>query len=103
MRVALFADDKKKLRAVVDKAISLAMKGNETMIKEVFDRIDGKIPAAMELTGANGGDLVIRDANTSLGIARRVAFVLAQGAIARARGLPESAGAKEPENGETPA
>lgn len=76
----------KGLNKLADKLVSLAKKGESWALREVADRLDGKVAQAVELTGANGGELVIRDASTSLGIARRVAFVLAHGALAKAKG-----------------
>ena len=34
-------------------------KGNESIIKHVYDRLEGKVPDKHELTGADGGDLNI--------------------------------------------
>lgn len=79
-------DIDKGLEPVVKKLVTLAHNGEQWAMQELFNRIEGRIPAAVELTGANGGDLVVRDANTSMGIARRVAFVLASGALAKANG-----------------
>lgn len=80
----LLENDGARLRTVALKLISLAEEGEISAIKEVLDRVDGKVPAGVELTGANGGELVVRDAHTAMGVARRVAFVLAQGALAKA-------------------
>lgn len=72
------------LDAIADKVIALASEGEQWAVREVADRFDGKVPAGVELTGANGGEIVVRDAATAMGVARRVAFVLAQGALAKA-------------------
>lgn len=74
------------LKPIIEKLYMLAKGGEQWAVQELFNRVEGRIPAAVELTGANGGDLVIRDANTTMGIARRVAFVLASGALAKANG-----------------
>lgn len=78
-------DADKGLAKVCDKVAALAEKGEQWAVQEVFNRLAGRVPQAVEMSGANGGDIVVRDANTSLGIARRIAYVIAMGAIARAR------------------
>lgn len=78
-------DVDKGLEPIVKKIIKLAKDGEQWAVQEVFNRIEGRVAQSVEMSGPNGGDLVIRDANTTLGIARRVAFVLAQGALARAQ------------------
>lgn len=35
-------DDRRKLRAVADKAVAMALDGDREMIKLIFDRTDGK-------------------------------------------------------------
>jgi hypothetical protein len=87
-------NDGQKLRQLGEKLWSMALDGDMQAIKEIMDRWEGKVPAAVEMSGPGGGDLVIRDANTAMGVARRVAFVLAHGAISKAQ-----ASAKEPEKG----
>lgn len=78
-------DFDKGLAKICDKVVALAESGEQWAAQEVFNRFDGRVPSAVELTGANGGDLVIRDAVTSLGVARRVAYALAMGALAKAQ------------------
>ena len=77
---------------ISQKIVELADAGDQWAVSMVFDRIEGRVPAAVELTGANGGEIMVRDAATAMGVARRVAFVLAQGALAKA-----NASAKENE------
>ena len=72
------------LNALTTTLVREAKKGEAWAMKEVADRIDGRVPQAVEMTGEGGGEIVVRDANTTMGIARRVAFVLARGAIAAA-------------------
>lgn len=84
-------DCDKGLDLICTKVVSLALKGEQWAVQEVFNRLDGRVPAAVEVSGANGGDLVIRDATRSMGVARRVAFVLAQGALAKANDSAKAA------------
>lgn len=77
---------------IMKKVVKLANEGEQWATQEIFNRMDGRVPAAVEVSGANGGELVIRDATRSMGVARRVAFVLAQGALSKAN---ESAKATE--------
>lgn len=100
IRKALLANDGVKLRELADKVVEMALAGDMQAIREVGDRFEGKVPQGLEHTGADGGELVIRDATTSLGLARRVAYVLAQGAITKAKGTAEAAGDKQAEKKE---
>lgn len=85
------------LEKICEKVRDLADEGEQWAVQEVFNRLEGRVAQGVELTGANGGEVVIRDANTSMGIARRLAFVLAQGALAKARASSkEEADAKSP-------
>lgn len=70
---------------ISQKVVALADQGEQWAVSMIFDRVEGKVPAGVELTGANGGEIVVRDAATAMGVARRVAFVLAQGALAKAK------------------
>lgn len=49
----------KRLRAACEKLLSQAEEGNVVAFKEFADRIDGKVPQAIEGTGENGA-LVIK-------------------------------------------
>jgi hypothetical protein len=42
----------KRLQAIVDKLVELAMKGDFYAIQEVFDRVDGRVP--QPVTGETG-------------------------------------------------
>lgn len=77
-------DVDKGLAKICKQVVKLADKGEQWAVQELFNRLDGRVPAGVELTGANGGELVIRDASTSIGVARRVAFALAHGAMVAA-------------------
>lgn len=47
-------DDRRKLRAVADKAVEMALEGDREMIKMIFDRTDGKPVQAVEGPGTEG-------------------------------------------------
>jgi len=47
---------KRKLRAIADKLVELAMDGDMAAIKEIGDRMDGKAPVSADLT-SNGETL----------------------------------------------
>lgn len=51
---ALLAEDGKKLRALADKLVSVALDGDVTALREIGDRLDGK--PAQAITGPGGGD-----------------------------------------------
>ena len=98
LRRVLLADDAKRLRKIALKLSALAEKGNIQAAREILDRFEGKPRQQIEVTGANGGALEIKDATTSLGIARRVAYVLELGTVAQreaAKNDPMSAVRKE--------
>jgi hypothetical protein len=48
----------KKLALVAAKLVEIALGGDVPAIKEIFDRVDGKVPLRTELTGANGGPVL---------------------------------------------
>ena len=54
---AIIQDDGKRLRAAAEKLIDEAVKGEPWAIKELADRLDGKV--AQEIVGSGGGPLVI--------------------------------------------
>ena len=54
IKEAVEGSDKTKLRAVADALVDKAMAGDVAAIKEVADRIDGKVPQA--LVGDNESD-----------------------------------------------
>lgn len=86
LAIELLANDAKRLKAITIKLLQLAEKGDMQAIKEVLDRCDGRVPAGVELTGANGGELVVRDVGTAIGTARRVAFAMSYGALKLVQG-----------------
>lgn len=47
IKEAVEGSDKTKLRAVADALVEKAMSGDVAAIKEVADRIDGKVPQAL--------------------------------------------------------
>lgn len=53
LRRALLANDGKKLRLLAGKLIAKAMKGDVHALKEIGDRIEGKVPQG--IVGADGG------------------------------------------------
>lgn len=48
IRKALLAEDGKKLRAIAEKIVALAMEGDMQAIKELGDRVEGKSIQAIE-------------------------------------------------------
>lgn len=54
IKEAIEGSDKTKLRAVADALVDKAMQGDVQAIKEVADRLDGKVPQA--LVGDNDDD-----------------------------------------------
>jgi hypothetical protein len=62
IKEAIEGSDKTKLRAVADALVEKAMSGDVQAIKEVADRIDGKVPQAVAGVDddENLGPLVVR-------------------------------------------
>lgn len=58
LRRALLAEDGQKLRALADKLIERALGGDVTALREIGDRVDGRV--AQAITGVDGADLVVR-------------------------------------------
>lgn len=54
LRLALMADDKKRLRAIAEKCTAAAEGGDMQAIKEIGDRLDGKPTQGLEHTGEDG-------------------------------------------------
>ena len=77
-------DIDKGLLQVAKRVFALALKGEQWAVQEVFNRFDGRVMQQVEVAGPNGDAITIRDAATSVGVARRIAYALAQGAIAKA-------------------
>ena len=57
---ALLAEDGKKLRALADRLIDRALEGDVTALKEIGDRVDGKVVQQLEHSGTDGSDLVVK-------------------------------------------
>ncbi len=55
LRRALLAEDGKRLRAIADALVSKAEEGDVPAIREIGDRLDGKVAQSVEMTGADGG------------------------------------------------
>jgi len=51
----------KLLSLVVDALVDAARGGDVAAIKEIFDRVDGKVAQRVEATGANGGAIQFED------------------------------------------
>lgn len=67
----------KRLRRVAYALVAKAMEGDVAAIKEIHDRIDGKVPQA---TTIEGGETALKvETTTPLEAARQVAFALALG------------------------
>lgn len=61
LEIAALAEDPKGLRGVARKLIDKAAGGDVTAIKELADRLDGRVPQA--LTGADGDSLALGSIN----------------------------------------
>ena len=60
IRRAVVQADGAKLRAIADKLIEKAAEGDIQAIKELGDRLDGKVAQAVELSGSGGGPVILR-------------------------------------------
>lgn len=61
IRKALLAEDGRKLRAIADKIVELAMDGDMQAIRELGDRIDGKSIQAAVISGDPENPLFISE------------------------------------------
>ncbi len=61
LRRALLAEDGKRLRAIADALVSKAEEGDVPAIREIGDRLDGKVAQSVEMTGADGGPLQVTE------------------------------------------
>ena len=64
IRRAILQNDGKKLRDIADSLVAIATAGEKdsdrvSAIKEIADRVDGKVPQA--ITGPDGGPVQIQD------------------------------------------
>ena len=55
LELALSPNEYKRLRDIVEKNLALAEAGDLPAIKEVYDRLDGKVPQAQILQGDEDG------------------------------------------------
>ncbi len=60
IRRAIAQADPEKLRRIADKLLNLAEEGDLQAMKEMGDRLDGKAPQGIELSGPNKGPVVLR-------------------------------------------
>lgn len=51
--------NREKLLEIADALVAKAMSGDVQAIKEIADRIDGKVPQALEHTGDGGGPMQV--------------------------------------------
>lgn len=96
---ALLSQDGKHLRRIADRLVAHAANAKKldlVAVKEVLDRIDGKPRQQVEMSGPGGGMIEVSNGG-ELGRARRVAFLLAQGALAKASESAKSEASQEPE------
>jgi hypothetical protein len=56
----LIQEEALKANLIVEALLNKAEEGDISAIKEVFDRMEGKAVARQEVTGAEGGDLVVK-------------------------------------------
>ena len=54
----LLLRDREKLQALANALIKKAASGDVSALKEIGDRLEGKIPQAIEATGADGAPLM---------------------------------------------
>lgn len=58
LSIALKDGDGQKLRRIADKVVSLASEGDMAAVKEIADRMDGKVPQQQIHTGDEDGGAV---------------------------------------------
>ncbi len=56
LRRALLANDGAKMRKLTDAVLDRAIAESDTAAKEIFERIEGKVPQSLE----HSGDLVVK-------------------------------------------
>jgi hypothetical protein len=56
--------DRRKLRAMADKIVELALDGDIQAIKEIGDRLEGKPAQRTEIVGDDGGPVEFEDVST---------------------------------------
>lgn len=55
LRRAIAQDDGVRIRKAAEKLLDLASGGEAWAVRELFDRLEGKAPQALTLTGEDGG------------------------------------------------
>ena len=55
LRRAVAQDDGKRLRATAETLLTLASEGEAWAVRELADRLDGKVAQSLALTGEDGG------------------------------------------------
>ena len=50
----------KRVDRVASKLVDLAIEGDVIAIKEIFDRVDGRVPQEQRIAGADGGALMLQ-------------------------------------------
>ena len=56
---AIAQDDSKRLRQAAEKLLDFAAEGEQWAVLELANRLDGKSPQGLEVTGAGGGAVII--------------------------------------------
>lgn len=75
-QIAEMSGDPKKLERIAEKLLATAENGDIAAIKEVADRLDGKVAQALEHTGADGGPIQTEELSP-VDAGRRIGFALA--------------------------
>lgn len=60
LSVALSENNRAALRAIADAVVQRALTGDMLAVKEIGDRLDGRAKQQTEVTGAEGGPLVVQ-------------------------------------------
>ena len=74
-QIAEMSGDPKRLERIATKLLMTAEEGDISAIKEVADRLDGKVAQSLEHTGADGGPIQTEELSPT-DQARHVAFLL---------------------------
>lgn len=59
IRRAVVQSDGERLRRLAEALITKAEEGDVPALKEIGDRLDGKVPQAVSVSGENGGPLLV--------------------------------------------
>jgi hypothetical protein len=71
-------EGRRNLRVIADVVVNLALAGDMQAIKEIGDRMDGKAPQGVELSGPDGGAVQMEDVSPRDILADRVARLAAR-------------------------